>query len=238
MTTLDTALTAPWPEPREADPEAAERRRRRKAFRAAHRHSRRVRLLRVLLPAAGVLVVLAFVVATHFALPLDVDLSVAHLSVTRNGIVMDNPHLTGFDRHDRQYSVSADRAIQALSNPNAVRLTDIRATVGIAGQGTAKVTAEAGDYDHKSGTLKLQGGIALDSSQGYALRMYGAEVDFEAGTLVSDNPATVSYKDSQTTGQSISVSDGGAVIVFDGGVRTTLMPPKRGMEPAHGRAGE
>ena len=205
----------------------ADRHRRQQAFQAARRHSRLVRRLRVILPVCGTLVIVGFVVVTHFSLPANVDLSAARLSVTSNSIIMDNPHLTGFDADKREYSVRADRAIQQLTNPDAVRLEEITATVKVAGQGTATITAGAGDYDNTESTLKLHGGIAVQSSEGYALKMTDAEIDLRGGTMASTKPVTISYEDSTTTGESISVSRGGQVIVLDGGVRTTLMPPKR-----------
>ncbi len=224
-------LSASWQTP--ALPAGlADRHERQRAFLAARRHSRLVRRLRLLLPVCGALVILAFVVATRFALPQNLDLSVARLSVTRNSIIMDRPHITGFDADQREYSVTADRAIQALTNPDAVRLEEIAATVTVAGQGTALISADSGDFDNQESTLKLFGGIAVDSSQGYSLRMSDADIDLRAGTMKSANPVTVGYEDSTTTGGSISVSGGGQVIVLDGGVRTTLMPPKRSPAPA------
>ena len=205
----------------------ANRHRRQQAFQAARRHSRLVRRLRVALPLCGTVVIVGFIVATHFSLPANVDLSAARLSVTSNSIIMDNPHLTGFDADKREYSVRANRAIQQLTNPDAVRLEEITATVKVAGQGTATVTAAAGDYDNNESTLKLHGGIAVESSEGYALEMSDADIDLRGGTMASARPVTISYQDSTTTGGSISVSGGGQVIVLDGGVRTTLMPPKR-----------
>jgi lipopolysaccharide export system protein LptC len=144
---------------------------------------------------------------------------------------MDNPHLTGFDADEREYSVQADRAIQALANPDRVRLEDIEANVTVPGQGTAKIAAEAGEYDNKDGTLRLEGGIAVDSSSGYALRMDGADIDLRGGTMSSSNPVSVRYQDSETTGQTISVTGGGRIITLQGDVRTTLMPPKRSAAP-------
>jgi lipopolysaccharide export system protein LptC len=204
-----------------------ERHRRQLAFQVARRHSRLVRRLRVLLPVGGALIVLAMVVSTRFALPVPLDLSLAKLSVTRNSIIMDNPHLTGFDRDRREYSVRADRAVQALTNPDAVRLESISATVKVAGQGEATITAGAGDYDNSTSALRLHGGIEVDSSEGYALRMQDASVDLRGGTMSSPNPVSVRYQDSETTGRSISVTGGGRIIVLEGSVRTTLMPPKR-----------
>jgi lipopolysaccharide export system protein LptC len=222
------ALSASW-EHRAARRGPVDRHERQRLFQAARRHSRLVRRLRIGLPLAGVAAI--FVVATHFALPGSLDLSVANLSVTRNSIIMDNPHLTGFDADEREYSVQADRAIQALTNPDRVRLEEIEANVSVPGQGTAKITADAGEYDNKESTLRLEGGIAVDSSSGYALTMDGADIDLRGGTMSSSNPVSVRYQDSETTGQTISVTGGGRIITLEGGVRTTLMPPKRETAP-------
>jgi lipopolysaccharide export system protein LptC len=221
------ALSAAWDDAGFTPPASDSRRERLRAFQVARRHSRLVRRLRILLPASGALLVLALVVVTHFALPGEIDLSVARLSVTPNSIIMDNPHLTGFDEDDRHYSVQADRAIQALTSPNQVRLEEIRATVTMADQGTAAITAAAGDYDNAESTLRLHGGIAIDSSDGYRLRMNDADIDFSAGTMTSANPVSIGYQDSQTVGDSLEITGSGELIVLEGGVRTSIMPPKR-----------
>ena len=233
------ALTQSWHGPSQPTAGAADRTARRRVFQAAQRHSRRVHRLRLLLPAASAFALLAFLVITHMRLPGDLDLTVARTSVTRNSIIMDRPKITGFDSRDRGYSLAADRAIQALARPDQVRLENIQAKLSVAGGGSATVTAEVGDYDSSGGTLKLHGGIAVDSSEGYSLRMTGADVDMEAGTMGSANPVSVQYEDSQTTGASLSVTGGGQVIVLEGSVRTTLMPPKRRPAPdAPGTAGQ
>lgn len=230
----DATLTASWqpaPAPQRGYPD---RHRRQLAFRAARAHSRRVRRLRIALPLAGTVTVLALLAITRIGLPGDLDLSVARLSVTRNSIIMENPHMTGFDADKREYSVRADRAIQALTSPDQVRLEDITATVKVEGQGEATITAESGDYDNGAATLELHGGIAVESSDGYGLQMTGAAIDLRGGTMTSANPVTVTYEDSHTTGRSISVTGGGQVIKLEGGVRTVLMPPKREAAAAAG----
>ncbi|MDQ3559046.1 MAG: hypothetical protein M3453_07650, partial [Pseudomonadota bacterium] len=58
-----------------------------------------------------------------------------------------------------------------------------------------------------------------------------ADIDFGGGTIASPNRVTLRFADSETTGGAISVTGGGQVIVMEGGVRTTLMPPKRPAAP-------
>lgn len=232
------ALSENW-RPTEAQASGSpERQRRQLAFLAARRHSRWVRRLRVLLPVAGFVAVIAFVVTTRLALPEDMDLSVARLSVTKNSIIMDNPHLTGFDADRRRYSVSADRAVQALTDPDKVDLETIHAVLTVTGQGTTDITAASGSYDNAESALVLRGPIAVQSSEGYGLRMKSAEIDFKAGTMISPDPVIVRFRDSETVGDSLAVSEGGKVIVLEGRVRTRLMPPKRdaGSAPAEAAA--
>lgn len=219
MTVDDMALSAPWQDAAEPSRPVSDRQRRRRAFQAARRHSRLVRFLRIFLPAAGAFVIMAFVVVTRFALPDGLDLSAARLSVTPSAIIMERPRLTGFDSENQEYSVIAERAVQAMGNPNVVRLETITAT-----HAQTRISAESGDYDRAAGTLKLQGPIAIDSADGYAITMTDADVDFSAGTLVSPNPITVVQGTHTTVGQRLTVKDDGKVIRLEGGVRTTITP--------------
>ena len=225
-------LSAGWQDAGRPASRAAEGEARRRAFKAARRHSRLVRVLRIVLPVAGVVAVAGFIVVTRFSLPGDLDLSAASLSVTPNAIIMDSPRMTGFDGDRREYSVTADRAIQPLTSPDQVRLEAIAASVTAAGQGPTTISAEAGEYDHGERTLRLTGEIAIDSAEGYLLRMTDAEIDFEAGTLASPNPVSVRYEDSEITGGRLSVTESGRLIVIEGQVRTMLMPPRREPVPA------
>jgi len=204
------------------------------AFDAVRRHSRRVRLLRVLLPLAGCLAVAAFVVKAHLSFPGDMDLSAASLSVTRNSVIMDRPHMTGFDGDRREYSLLANRAIQPLLTPAQVRLEGIEAKITATGRGTTTITAESGDYDHEKSFLRLHGAIVVDAADGYRLRMVGADVDFAAETMLSEKPVAIGYGESEITGERLSVAEGGKRIIVEGRVRTVLMPPKRATPVAGG----
>jgi lipopolysaccharide export system protein LptC len=237
MALSEMTISASWQDAGPLSLRASRGRGRRQAFAAARRHSRRVRWLRFLLPLLGLSAIGVFFVLTQISLPGDIDLGVARLSVTRNSIIMDSPRLTGFDRDGREYSLSADRAVQALASPDQVRLESIDARLAAAGHGAATIKAEAGDYDHGKSTLILHGDIVIDSAEGYALRMRDAHIDFKAGTLTSPNPVSVGYAGSEIVGQRFGVSQGGKVLLFEGGVRTILMPPKRTETPAPPDAG-
>ncbi len=198
-----------------------------RVYRAARRHSLMVKGLRWLLPACGVVSLAALSLASWVAAPAPYEITVADKYVSFDGIVMERPTLTGYDKQNRRYRVSADKAVQKITNPNEVRLSDISAEVTLPDKGSATITAGGGDYDNSSALLRLIGGIRVESSLGYQVSMKNADIDLEAGTLMTDNPVTIRYQDSEITGDSMSVRDGGKVIVLEGRVESSLMPPKR-----------
>lgn len=208
-----------------------------KAYRRARRHTLLVRVLRFLLPASGIAALAVLSLVSWVSAPVPYEITVADKYVSFDGIVMDRPTLTGYDKQNRRYKVSADKAIQKITNPNQVRLNDISAEVTLPDQGVATITAGGGDYDNSSATLKLIGGIRVDSTMGYQVSLKNAEIDLQAGTLVSRNPVTIRYQDSEITGDTMSVSDGGKRIVLEGRVESNLMPPKRDQQAQKSKAG-
>jgi lipopolysaccharide export system protein LptC len=198
-----------------------------RAFRAARRHSLLVRLLRIVLPISGLLALAALFVVSWVSAPAPYEITVADKYISLDGIVMDRPTLTGFDKSNRRYKVSASQAVQNITTPSQVRLSDISAEVTLPDKGSATITAGGGDYDNSRDTLKLIGGIQVESTLGYRVSMKNAEVNLQSGTLTSTNPVTIRYQDSEITGDTISVSDGGKVIVLEGRIQSSLMPPKR-----------
>lgn len=226
------SFSASWQDTEAPVPSAA----RRKAFNAARRRSRNVRLLRVLLPAAGLAAAAALYALTRLGLPTTLDVSSARLSITPNAVIMEHPNLSGFDGERREYSVAAARAIQSLANPNQVQLEAIEATIDVPGRGVTTIAAGSGHYDHAGRKLRLEGDISVASAEGYGLRMTDADIDFLNGTMQSDHPVTVTYADSEITGRRFTATDGGRHVLFKGGVRTTIMPPKR--EPSEAGAAE
>ncbi len=203
-----------------------------RAFVAARRHSRRVRVLRVVLPIAGVLVLGGLGVKANLSFPAAADLSAAGLSVTHTSIIMDSPHLTGFTGNSREYSLTADRAIQPFASPDQVRLESLKATLSSTQRAATTISAESGDYDHVKNTLRLFGSIDIVSGDGYRIKMNDADVNFQARTMVSDNPVKILYENSEITGDRMSTSDGGSMIVVEGGVRTVVKPSEGTNAPA------
>jgi lipopolysaccharide export system protein LptC len=196
-----------------------------RTFRAARRHSRLVRMLRVALPIAVVVVLGIVAVMTYFnplrmlgKLPIDIG----NLVISGTKITMEKPRLSGFTRDGRAYEVSAVAAAQDVTKPDIVELHDIRAQVHLKDNGLIAMSAATGIYDTKAETLKLENDILLTSSGGYECRMSEALIDTRRGNVVSQHPVEVKMLQGTLNANRLEVADSGDVVRFGGGVDMVL----------------
>ena len=197
-----------------------------RAFRAARRHSRAVRILRVAIPLAVVLGFTGIFLITYFnplrllaKLPVDVG----NLVVSGTKITMEHPRLSGFTGDARAYELSADAAKQDLTKPDLIELRNIRAKVQMQDKSTVEVSATAGIYDSKGETIKLDQNIVLSSSTGYRGRLSQATVDIRKGNVLSEQPVEVDLLQGTLNANRLEIVDSGDLVRFDGGVKMTLM---------------
>ena len=196
-----------------------------RVFRAARRHSKIVRFLRISLPAAVVLVLAVVFLITYFnplrmftRLPIDIG----NLVVSGTKITMEQPRLSGFTHDGRAYEVTADAAAQDVTKPDIVELHDIHAKVQMQNNGLIRMTAATGVYDTKAETLKLTQNILLTSSTGYECRLSEALVDTRKGNVVSEHPVEVKMLQGTLNSNRLEVIDNGDRVLFDGGVDMIL----------------
>ena len=197
-----------------------------RAFRAARRHSIMVRVLRVALPAAVVLVTLAVVLVTYFnplrmlgKLPIDVG----NLVISGTKITMEQPRMAGFTRDARAYELSADAAAQDLTKPDIIELKKIHAKIEMQDKSSVEMTALGGLYDSKGETLKLDRDILLTSSTGYEGRLSEASIDIRTGHVVSKHPVQLKLLQGTLDAKGLEIVNSGDLIRFDGGVKMILM---------------
>jgi lipopolysaccharide export system protein LptC len=197
-----------------------------KAFRAAARHSSRVRFLRIALPVSIVLMLAVIFGLTFFnpfrilaKLPLDPGKVV----ISGTTVTMASPKVAGFTRDQRAYDLTARAASQDLLKPNLLTLQDLRAKVELQDKAQVEMTAAAGVYDRSTEKLTLSDKILLTSSTGYEAKLTQAEIDTKSGNIASQNPIEVKLLNGTLNANGLSVDDKGDVVRFDGGVSMTLM---------------
>ena len=196
-----------------------------RAFRAARRHSRVVRILRIAIPLAVVLGFIGIFLLTYLnplrmlaRLPIDVG----NLVVSGTKITMEQPRLSGFTRDERAYELSADAAKQDLTKPDLIELRNLHAKIEMQDKGTIQMSATAGIYDSKGETLKLDQNIVLSSSTGYSGRLSEATVDIRKGYVVSEHPVELQLLQGTLNANRLEIIDSGDLVRFDGGVNMTL----------------
>jgi len=195
-------------------------------FRAARRHSRLVRVLRIAIPVAVALGLVIVTLMTYFnplrmlaRLPIDIS----GLVVSGSKITMEQPRLTGFTHDARAYELSADAARQDLTKPDIVELHNIHAKVQMQDKSTVEMSAALGVYDAKGETLKLDRNIVLSSSSGYEGRLSEAAVDIGKGHVVSNKPVELKMLQGTLNANRLEIVNSGDLVRFSDGVRMTVM---------------
>jgi lipopolysaccharide export system protein LptC len=199
-----------------------------RSYRAALRHSRHVRWLRICVPA-GIALVLLGVAAINYMPPIGgfrLPGELGKLVIHGTKITMQQPHLTGYTVDSRAYEFSADAAAQDITKPNLVELHQLHAKMEMQDNSTVEMSAMSGVYDVKTEMLKLNENIELVSSTGYEGRLSEATIDVRKGDVVSDKPVWVKMLDGVLNAKRLDIADKGSVIRFTD-VSMTLQPGKR-----------
>ncbi len=203
-----------------------------RVFRAAARHSRRVRILRVAVPAAVVVALLGALAFAFVLQPLrllsrlPVDLSSLVVSGTK--IMMQQPRLAGFTRDNRRYDLTAQAAGQDLTKPDMVELHGIHATMEMKDKAVFETTAKSGLYNSKTEQLALSQDIVVTSSSGYQALLSEAVLDIKTGKIVSEKPVEVKTATWTINANRMEVGESGDLMRFERGVTVILLPDSTG----------
>jgi lipopolysaccharide export system protein LptC len=190
-------------------------------FAIAARHSRMVRILRIAVPAAvvlamAVIVVIAFFNKFRINIP---KLDMSNLVVSGTKITMESPHLSGYSTDDRRpYELWAKTATQDVTDPDRVELDTLRAKMLMQDQSTVTLDARTGLLDNKQQTLDLHKDIHVVTSTGYEAWLSHAFVDMGKGTVDSEEHVDVKLTNGTLSADRLHITDGGAVVRFDGNV--------------------
>lgn len=192
------------------------------AFALAERHSRRVRRLKVVLPALALVMVAGFALYSFATRPGAGVFETRDAAVAEGKLVMDSPKLEGFTKDGRSYSVSAARAIQDIDRQDVINLDGIDATMPVERENWARVQATSGVYDRMANTLDVPSDIVVTTNDGLVARLKSAFLDISGGTLRSSTPVDIRSHGSRITADSMAVLDNGGRVVFEPRVRVYI----------------
>jgi len=184
------------------------------------RHSRFVRFVRLAIP-----VVIVVSVAAHGAYRwLDPMRALARLPVGAEGmvlsgtkVIMRQPRLKGFTSDQRPYTVVARTAAKDLTNPDALEMEDVHATMVTSDRGNVDITARDGFYDGKANTLRLKNNVVVSSTE-YEALLIDALIHVRKGHVVSEDPVVVNMLQGTIKSNRLEILESGAVVRFERGV--------------------
>lgn len=188
------------------------------------RYSAFVLGMKILLPALAVILLISvFVSSTTFNSRPDIPVTFREVSRLNDDLRMVSPRITGVDRRGRPYVVTADTATQEVDNPNQIFLENIEADLMLdEGGNWLSVTSRFGTLETEAETLNLREDISVFSANGYEFHAQSADMDFRAGSLISDQPVYGQGPVGTLNANGVETSNNGDRIVFTGGVRVVV----------------
>ena len=204
------------------------------AFRAAGRHTSRVRFLRRIIlfgSIAAVAAILGFAFFNPFRVAIP---SVSIDSVGLNGtkVTMDHPKLAGFKSDGRPYTLDARTAVQDARTPNILELHELDAHVTMSDKSIVHVVSSVGTYDSSKETMVFSQDVHLTSDTGYDVRMANAFVEFKTGVVDTRAPLTVVMNSGTVSADSMHMADNGKEVTFEGHVHSVMLPAGTAMAAA------
>jgi len=198
-------------------------------YQRASRHSRRVSVLKLALPVAAIVAVGGFFFTMRFAdFTGRGTVAVKGLNIDTKSLIMEAPHLSGFDSSKRPYRVNASTAVQDLANPQLVHLETIDAHFATDDTNTAVLKSRSGLLDNAKNKLRLRNGITIVTTNGYHVTMIDADIDIAAGKLVSLKPVEIhSTGGDWLKASGVYIENKGAKVTFVNACLRQLHPNRR-----------
>lgn len=183
------------------------------------RRSRRIAFYRRALPWA----MLGIVVAVGGWVGLRAILSARQdVAAATDAIHMTNPKFYGRDQQGRSFQLSAKDAVRDTRDNSLITLNQPGMLLDTGGKQPIQVQAGRGVYREDAKTLQLDRGVRLQDGRGSDFRSELAMVDTREGVVRGQKAVSGHGPLGQIAASSYAVHDGGARILFEGGVRVHI----------------
>lgn len=192
------------------------------AFGRAQRHSRRVRLLKIVLPLIAGVIAIGFPVYSYLVTPAPIEVKADGSAFSDGKLVMANPKLEGLTKDNLPYALNALRAIQSAGEESLVELEKIDAKLPVSAGNIVTVGAAHGIYNREANTLELDKEITVSTTDGIVAKFKSAFLDIEKGTMKTTQPVDITRPGSRITADGMTVKDNGKVVIFEKRVRLNI----------------
>jgi lipopolysaccharide export system protein LptC len=203
-------------------------------WRHTDRYSRRVTLLKRLLPVIGVALLVLVAIwprlvplleSVRFGFPV-IDLREAH------ELRMLHPRYAGVDRENRPYVVTSAIGRQSSNRDDLMSLERPRAEMTMHNGALVVVTAATAMYQSQAQLLDLFGDVNLLHENGTRFVTKTAHIDVAADSAAGNDPVTGHGPSGDITAEGFRVADRGNTIVFTGKSNLLLKGTKPSARPA------
>jgi lipopolysaccharide export system protein LptC len=183
------------------------------------RRSKRILFYRRALPWAmlGIVVAVGGWVALRAFLSAQQDVAAA-----TDAIHMTNPKFYGRDQQGRSFQLSARDAVRDTKDNSLITLNQPGMVLDTGGKQPIQVQGGRGIYREDAKTLQLDRGVRLQDGRGSDFRSDEAMVDTREGVVRGQKAVSGSGPLGQIAASSYAVHDGGARVLFEGGVRVHI----------------
>lgn len=189
----------------------------------ARRHSRRIRLARVLLALA--ILTIASVVGAY-AIRNGLAPRAGELAaLTGDDVRMVNPRFTGRDSAGSPFVVTADAAVRGSEGPRLTDLESPRLEFHGGEHTSSIVIAERGVYNRDENWLELFGDVRYESDNGYVFKTSHARIYPSEGRIVGERVIEGGGPMGMLRADGFEILDSGDRIVFEGGVLARMEQP-------------
>jgi len=204
--------------------------RRRLTPRAAIRHSRLVRNLRLAVPAAATGLILTYAVS---ATPPEVDQEFlrqfSDIEATGSEMRLDRPRYVGEDTGGIPFEVSAFAARRNPNAPDIIRLENPEALRNGGSNDQLRVRALSGTLDTQGKTVDLNDDVQLEQGVGsdtFVLRTDAARIDIDGRTVRSETGVRGTGRAGDVEADTLTVYEDEERAVFEGNVKFRFEPAK------------
>lgn len=201
------------------------------AGRRVRAYSRAVAWMKVLLPLGAVALIAAIFLTARDKGDLTKIFTAEELATLGAGLRLDNPRFAGLTEQGEPFAIRADWALPDSAMPRLIDLERPEGEIEMSDGRTIAARAATGRMHREDKTLVLEGGVVLDTSDGYHIETGLIEIDLGAKTANAPGPVRGTGPRGQIDAGSFRAAAGeGAAgagqIWFENGVRLVFIPDK------------
>ena len=194
-------------------------------------YSRGVAWMKVVLPLGAVAVMSALFLGAQKTGDLTDIFTAEELVTLGAGLRLDHPRFAGVTERGEPFAIRADWALPDSAMPRLIDLERPEGEIEMSDGRTIAAKAATGRMHREEKTLVLEGGVVLDTSDGYHIETGLVEFDLDAKTAYGPGPVTGTGPSGQIEAGSFRAAagedgGGGGQIWFENRVRLVFIPGK------------